>query len=282
MKFKMLAKKLGCALALPTLMSSPVVLGAEGVPTIDLLLHDILKDTSKNQIAELQNLYRRLDDQYKKVKAEYEHLQRVAQGLKTLAKDPEQLKRLAYERLATSRSVYEDIQLYDKNGVYNADEGIKRLYQRTLGTSEVGRQMIPDRYRNKGFTTAMREKELTNYNQAFQRSRLADLHAKDTRDIGKDLKVLGEKSTRLENMREMVATQDNNELATLQLMALQNQHMFENLQALQKIQKKQFEHSNKLADFIFAKQARGSLERIERIQRALNQPPTKIDNTGRW
>ncbi|MGI0120371.1 hypothetical protein [Zooshikella sp. RANM57] len=295
MKLKKLAKKLGYTLALSTLMSSPIVFGSggTGVPTSDVTLYPllekiaegnkkVLEQLSDNEIAKLIQLYSKLDDQYKKLSAEYEHLQRVAHGLKTIVKDPEQLKRLAYERLVTNRSVYDDIQLYDKNGVYNADEGVKRIYQRVLGTSEVGRQLIPDRYRDKGFTSAMREKELANYDRSFHRSRLADMHAEDVDDLKTKFMNTLEKSNRLDKLRDTVAMQDNNELATLQLIAMQNQHVFENLQVIQQIQQKQFEHSNKFSDFVFAKQAQGSLERIERIQRALNQPPTKIDNTGRW
>ncbi|WP_027709874.1 hypothetical protein [Zooshikella ganghwensis] len=295
MKLKKLAKKLGYTLALSTLMSSSIVFGSggTGVPTSDVALYPllekiaegnkkVLEQLSDNEIAKLIELYGKLDDQYKKLSAEYEHLQRIAHGLKTIVKDPEQLKRLAYERLVTNRSVYDDIQLYDKNGVYNADEGVKRIYQRVLGTSEVGRQLIPDRYRDKGFTSAMREKELANYDRDFQRSRLADIHAFDVKDLETKRRSAIKRSSDLDELRRDVALDNNNELATLQLMALQNQHIFENLQVMQEIQQKQFEHSNKFSDFIFAKQAQGRLERIERIQRALNQSPTKIDNTGRW
>lgn len=252
--------------------------GASGFPTVDIaqVMQNIMEYTQlleeystqlEQQAIQVSQLTQAIN-QYQQMLTDYDHYLTMVRGLKDYV-DTASLKSILKSAVEDPTmnpfSADFDPNIYTSTGIVSINNELKRLYARSRQLSNLDTD-ISAFGGSSGFTDRS--------HGAYERSQLAALQANKNKIYTTEINDNVKASAELSDAVDMVQDTPESQVATLQLMASQNQAIQSNLQTIAKIANDQLNYSNQLPNAAFGKLAQSESSEIARLRVAYENPPT--------
>lgn len=244
-----------------------------GIPTVDIaaLVQNLigyatqLNEYSEQLTQTALNIdqVEQLVSQYEQTMIEYNHTLNAIAGLKNVMKTKDYLKLLQmidFKISSNPQGPDFDIGIFDEDGYHDIDEQLKGVYARTRDIGDMVKDVMKGDL--KGSSKDLME---TRMNQAYLKSKMITGQSYTVQQLSEQINDLKTSAIEAEATRQAIATEDENELTTLQFMALQNSMIIDNMQKQHEISVSQLSYANQMESEYFAKQARYVDRQIAKI-----------------
>lgn len=254
--------------------------GATGFPTVDIaqVMQNIMEyeqeltaySTQIEQKAIQVSQLTQAINTYQQLLTDYNHYLTLTRGLKDYI-DSNSLNSIAKAALWDDAnnpfSGSFDPTIYTSSGMVNINNELKRIYNRSRQLSNM----------DSDITSIGGSTELNNRAQfSYERSQLAATQTQQVETNAEEINKNIATNDELEDALNSVQDTPESQVATLQLMATQNQAIQANLQTIAKISNQQLNYSNQLPGAVFGSLAKSEDAEITRLKNAHDNPPTAV------
>lgn len=242
------------------------------------LLDDTLKELADTQTPLLNNQLTELVKQYQQMMTEYDHYLRMIKGIEGVISKKDYKRILVNLKMINPDNPLQgaDVDIFTDEGFYDIDQQVARVFDRTKSVLDMRNDIVLG-----GLSAEDRNSEINDMRQHYRRSRLITSQMNSVKSIDNDMEAMRTSFDVLEQQRQKIATKGENQLETLQFIAVQNQAMIKNMELNQRIARDQLSYSNQLSSEYFANLAKAKQREIERLKKLRQQGPIPVNNTGR-
>jgi hypothetical protein len=267
-------KKFAVSLLVSTTVASSAS-WATGFPTVDIanLISQVTQYASQleqygtqleQKAIEMANLTQAIN-QYQQMLVDYNHYLTLVRGLKDYVDTNtlnEMLKGIDIDPSRDPFSPGFNATIYTDAGMVSTNNELKRFYQRSRSMGEMTTDLAAIG-NPRGMTSDTQRK--------FEKSELSVLQANDSKSNLNEIYERSLETVELQKALNAVTSKPESQVATLQLIATQNQAVMNNLQTIAKINNQNMNYANQLTNEIYSNQAAIADIEIQRLKVIANR-----------